>query len=90
MKGHYNFLKKLLFAPIKKFSELLDTVFPLISTWDANLISSFEVRRLLEGGVYFDLSMKRLALALREKFPYSELFWSIFSRIWTEYGDMKY
>ena len=23
---------------------------------------------------------------LREKCPYSELFWSLFSRIWTEYG----
>ena len=26
-------------------------------------------------------------LALREKCPYSEIFWSIFSRIWTEYGE---
>ena len=24
--------------------------------------------------------------ALRKKCPYSELFWSLFSRIWTEYG----
>ena len=24
-------------------------------------------------------------LALREKCPYSEFFWSVFSRIWTEY-----
>ena len=29
--------------------------------------------------------MKRASL--REKCPYSELFWSLFSRIWTEYGD---
>ena len=26
---------------------------------------------------------------LREKCPYSELFWSVFSRIWTEYGDIQ-
>ena len=23
---------------------------------------------------------------MRKKCPYSELFWSVFSRIWTEYG----
>ena len=28
----------------------------------------------------------RIELTLREKFPYSELFWSAFSHIWTEYG----
>ena len=25
---------------------------------------------------------------LRKKCPYSELFWSVFSRIWTEYGEI--
>ena len=25
---------------------------------------------------------------LREKCPYSEFFWSIFSHIWTEYGEI--
>ena len=25
---------------------------------------------------------------LREKYPYSELFWSVFSRIRTEYGEI--
>ena len=25
---------------------------------------------------------------LREKFPYLELFWSVFFRIWTEYGEV--
>ena len=29
-----------------------------------------------------------LKLALREKCPYSELFWSIFSRIRTEFGEI--
>ena len=28
-------------------------------------------------------------VSLREKCPYSELFWSVFSRIWTEYGEMR-
>ena len=27
-------------------------------------------------------------LSLREKCPYSELFWSVFSRIWTEYEEI--
>ena len=26
---------------------------------------------------------------LREKYLYSELFWSTFSRIWTEYGEIR-
>ena len=28
-------------------------------------------------------------IALRKKSPYSELFWSLFSRIWNEYGDIR-
>ena len=28
------------------------------------------------------------SITLREKCPYSELFWSAFSRIWTEYGEI--
>ena len=28
-------------------------------------------------------------MALREKCLYSELFWSAFSRIWNEYGEMR-
>ena len=27
--------------------------------------------------------------SLRENSPYSEFFWSVFSRIWTEYGDLS-
>ena len=27
-------------------------------------------------------------ITLRKKCPYSELFWSAFSRIWTEYGEI--
>ena len=28
-------------------------------------------------------------IALRKKYPYSELFWSAFSHIWTEYGEIR-
>ena len=28
-------------------------------------------------------------MALRKTCPYSELFWSVFSRIWTEYGEIR-
>ena len=31
---------------------------------------------------------KRKCSSLREKCPYSELFWSVFSRILTEYGEI--
>ena len=31
---------------------------------------------------------KNTALILRKKCPYSEFFWSVFSRIRTEYGDL--
>ena len=27
--------------------------------------------------------------SLRKKCPYSEFFWSVFSRIWTEYGEIR-
>ena len=27
--------------------------------------------------------------SLDEKYPYSELFWSVFSSIWTEYGELR-
>ena len=30
---------------------------------------------------------KLIQSTLREKCPYSEFFWSLFSSIWTEYGD---
>ena len=31
----------------------------------------------------------RLSMSMRIKCPYWELFWSTFSRIWTEYGDCR-
>ena len=39
---------------------------------------------------YFNLSIKsNTSFTLREKCPYSEFFWSAFSRIWTEYGEIR-
>ena len=31
----------------------------------------------------------RILIVLRGKCPYSEFFWSVFSRIWTEYGNLQ-
>ena len=33
--------------------------------------------------------MIKYLLSLCKKYPYSELFWSVFSRIWTEYGEIR-
>ena len=33
------------------------------------------------------LSKSQRQVAIREKYPYSKLFWSAFSRIWTEYRE---
>ena len=30
-----------------------------------------------------------ISLTLRKKCPYSEFFWSVFSRFWTEYGKLR-
>ena len=39
--------------------------------------------------MYFFVNIKQSNLIpLREKCPYSDFFWSIFSRIWTNYGDI--
>ena len=35
------------------------------------------------------LNEKDLKNTLREKCPYSELFWSTFFRIWTDYGEIR-
>ena len=45
-------------------------------------VQMFEMRRAWEYGIFF------LKDALREKCPYSEFFWSVFSRIRTEYGEI--
>ena len=38
---------------------------------------------------WFTESEPKLTNSLREKCPYSELFWSVFSRIRTEYGEIR-
>ena len=32
---------------------------------------------------------KNINISLRKKCQYSEFFWSVFSRIWTEYGEIR-
>ena len=32
---------------------------------------------------------KKTKFQLRKKFPYSGFFWSVVSRIWTEYGEIQ-
>ena len=41
------------------------------------------------GSAYFDLSVKWCDTSLRKKCTYSELFWSLFSSIRTEYGELR-
>ena len=52
--------------------------------------SIFEVNshlpKSLSYWLYFCISTIR---SLREKCPYSGFFWSVFSRIWTKYGDIR-
>ena len=46
------------------------------STGKANLLCKLKLK-------------SKLKLTLREKCPYSEFFWSLFSRIWAEYGEIR-
>ena len=39
--------------------------------------------------VKFSIFIALSTNALRKKCPYSELFWSTFSHIWTEYGEIR-
>ena len=56
--------------------------------------SSIFIIGLLFGFVFFYIDMMTvpvfllLTLKLREKYPYPEFFWSVFSRIGTEYGEI--
>ena len=36
---------------------------------------------------FFENHENKSLQALREKYPYSEFFWFVFSRIWTEYTE---
>ena len=42
----------------------------------------------MDSRVTFGIDRSEYFMELREKFPYSELFWSVFSRIWTDYGEI--
>ena len=43
--------------------------------------------KTLEGKAFLDFDVS-VTLAQREKYPYLEFFWSVFSRIRTEYGEI--
>ena len=54
----------------------------------------YKKESFLKKHIFFKVSMKMGGLtlwssALREKCPYSELFESVFSRIWTEHGELR-
>ena len=54
------------------------------------LCSTVSVFQLLRPGESYSLSWNaHNSHTLREKWPYSELFWSAFPRIRTEYGEMR-
>ena len=42
---------------------------------------------ILNENIVYSLKF-RLRLAPHEKCPYSEFFWSVFSRVWSEYGEI--
>ena len=47
---------------------------------------------MFPGGIErnIDLTWVKVSSSLtREKCPYSEFFWPVFSRIWTEYGEIR-
>ena len=39
-------------------------------------------------GLFLSILSNSMKRSLCEKFPNTEFFWSVFSRIWTEYGDV--
>ena len=43
---------------------------------------------LVETSFHYHVDRNLLKQLLHKKCPYSELFWSAFSHIWTEYGEM--
>ena len=67
-------------------------------SWQNLLVSQFYWELIFESQLFqFKqliflevLSIKsNMSFTLREKCPYSEFFWSAFSRIWTEYGEIR-
>ena len=66
-----------------------------ISILDLNIISK-KVLKLIsqkfstyEYGLYQGRELNQHSLSLHKMCPYSEIFWSVFSRIRTEYGEIR-
>ena len=63
---------------------------PLSTGWDSWAV----VMNILSKKVYFYMTLIVIDMvtfmgkALSKQCPYDEFFWSVFSRIWTEYGDL--
>ena len=56
----------------------------LISNEKRQIFATNSFGKCPAGNISFSF---RLCYAMRKKYPYSELFWSAFSRMWTEYGE---
>ena len=61
---------------------------------DQELVMGLKTRRFVFSWIKFcSFTLRRRYISLqgplREKCPYSKFFWSIFSRIWTEYGKIR-
>ena len=85
------FLEEKDFKIFVTFIELLKSSFfvKAVSTQIINLHLANLKQKLLTRHVFFDEKQQKNAhCAKNKKCPYSELFWSIFSRIWTEYGEI--
>ena len=69
---------------------------PLSECWSQPRFSSFLTFSIFSHALIFDCHLqhcfswqiKLLAISLHRKCPYSELFWSVFSRMRTEYGEI--
>ena len=59
----------------------------MVDTW--NIQTSKSKRFLKNFGVVLNNYLSKYEPSLREKCSYSELFWSVFSRIRTKYGEIQ-
>ena len=73
--------RKILFLILSDFKRI-NELFPQKS-WENHMVfDDFKGE-----GIEVIIRLNLLSITLREKCPYSEFFWSVFSRILTEYGD---
>ena len=56
--------------------------------WSVHFHYVKDVRTWIFSDPYFPVKKQNRRCSLRKKCPYSEFFWSAFSRIWTEYGEI--